>query len=70
MTRKHFNAIAEDLKLNKPQSLHPADDHAAALRHDGMMEQWNYMVKSMASTVGQFNGNFDRQRFLNACGVK
>lgn len=59
MSRKHFQAIANELKYIKPDP------------DDGIhvMAQWRVTVTVMADVCSQFNSAFDRQRFLDACGV-
>ena len=55
MTRKHFAAIAETLRASRV-------DHASDTAH-------RYTCLQMASTLKRFNANFDRERFLAACGA-
>lgn len=54
MTRKHFKAIADSFKQNKP---------------DGYQReiQWLKDIESMANTLAQFNERFDKEKFVKAC---
>lgn len=54
MTRKHFQAIADAFKNNKP---------------DGYQReiQWLKDIEAMANTLVQFNPRFDRAAFIDAC---
>ena len=56
MTRKHFEAIAAAMRKNKPAS-------KAGLH----VFQWVSDCEELADVFEQFNPNFDRQRFLDAC---
>ncbi len=58
MTRKHFQAIADGLAASKPNC---SDDSL-------LMTQWENDVLQMANVCQQFNANFNRSRFLEACG--
>ncbi len=54
MTRKHFVAIADAVWVSAQElDLNPS--------------QHEKLAREMASTVGQFNSNFDRQRFIDRC---
>ena len=53
MTRKHFNAIAAAIKAMQGQT-----DRAALL----------FMANRMADTFKTLNPEFNRTRFLDACG--
>lgn len=59
MTRKHFNEMAGRLKWHKPDA--DASDETKAV--------WLKLVEEMAGMGKMFNGNFDRNRFMTACGV-
>ena len=61
MTRKHFNSIAAAIDASRP-SQYDCD-------RDLLNMQVDIVAKEMALNVGQFNPHFDRQRFLDACGV-
>lgn len=56
MTRKNFNAIANAVNID------PADLSATALKRD--------IAKNIADVCADTNPNFDRARFLEACGVE
>jgi hypothetical protein len=60
MSRKHFKALAEALKAERP-----GDNWNPNKR-----VQWELDVKAIANTCATFNANFKRQRFLLACGVE
>lgn len=57
MTRKHFAAIADALKQSRP----------AAGPHQ--RRQWLADCHTICATLKQFNPDFNRSRFLEACGV-
>ena len=61
MTKKHFEALAAALK----QAGQEYGD--SATYHKG---QWRRDVEMVALTCMSFNPNFDRARFLKACGVE
>lgn len=55
MTKKHFAAIAAEFaELNKHAELDPKTLYEAAYR--------------LCVVFKEFNGNFDRDRFMKACG--
>lgn len=64
MTRKHFKAIAESLKFSKPVRSGSTVDYA------GRINQWEHDVSTMADMCFEANDNFDRDKFLTACGVE
>ena len=61
MTRKHFEALAAELKRVGPAYWIDATSrdtvHMAA-------------IQAVADVCARFNPNFDRARFLAACGVE
>ena len=59
MTRKHFNDMAARLKWHKPEP--EASDEVKAT--------WLKLVEEMAGLCSNYNANFNRGRFLEACGV-
>lgn len=59
MTRKHFEAIAAAIA----QEARIAPDPAAFF-------QTRMVASSIASSIAQFNPNFDREKFMDACGVR
>jgi hypothetical protein len=56
MTRKHFKAMAEAFASIKPN-----------VSADGL-PVWRTAVQNMADLCKKDNPNFDRLRFLDACG--
>lgn len=58
MTRKHFAAVAADIKEN----VEAADGNTDAIR------TLRQLAGDLARTFKLFNPNFDRVRFLTACG--
>lgn len=61
MTRKHFAAIAATIKAQ-------LDMHEANYEPIGKAAVIE-TAEALASTLASFNGNFDRARFLAACGI-
>lgn len=59
MTRKHFEAIARVVRVNG--EFH-TNEHAKDLHKD--------IAQGLASVFANFNPNFDRARFLAACGIE
>lgn len=59
MTRKHFKLLAEALKDSMPE---PTDETA--------MSQWQKSCKHVAGVLRQANPAFNRDKFLEACGVE
>ena len=62
MSRKHFVAIAEALSDSKPL--------LGSLNYTELHLQWLIDVDALADVLRTFNGQFDRGRFLRACGVE
>lgn len=62
MTRKHFIRIAAALNATKPFMTSTSGRLNAAV-HD----QWMQTVLTMAEACAEFNGMFDRDRFIAAC---
>lgn len=56
MSRKHFEALAAALS---------ASAHRFDSEHDRVVA-----AETVADTCAHFNPNFDRARFLKACGVE
>lgn len=56
MTRKHFKALAEALRFERP------DDHWDPNKR----VQWELDRKAVADVCASFNSNFDRGRFYAA----
>lgn len=67
MTRKHFVELARILKNMKPTDCVMTNDELA--RDEAKRELWENMCNQMADFCHTFNNNFNRQRFLSACGV-
>lgn len=68
MTRKHFEAIASTLRLQKenleaPSAFLDADTRASAL--NALAET----VSRLADVFISENSRFDKQRFFAACGL-
>jgi hypothetical protein len=60
MSRKHFIALADALKLEKPQ---PGWD-------PNKMVQWELDVKAIAGVCAESNPRFDYQRWMEYIGVQ
>lgn len=63
MTKKHFDALAAALRAQKPEDTF--DENRLLL-----IIQWRADAKVVADVCARFNPNFDRARFLAACGVE
>jgi hypothetical protein len=59
MTRKHFEALAQALKSERP-----------SVGWTNKYIQWAQDVKAIADVCADFNGAFDHDRFFVACGAK
>lgn len=72
MSKKHFIKLAAALKASKPL---PVDRTQTDLLPDAeyvsltSLTQWRIDVRAVADVCASFNGNFDRVRFLSACGL-
>ena len=62
MTRKHFNMIALAFMQTRPNR----DTHVG----ESTYQQWRTDAKAMADVCRGYNSNFDRRRFLDACGLQ
>jgi hypothetical protein len=62
MQKRHFNALASNLRHVRPDAAN--DNSATALCG------WTQAVNAVADACRQFNPNFDRARFLAACGAE
>jgi hypothetical protein len=60
MTRKHFNALAQELLFVRP----PAD------ARETVKVQWFFDVQAVARVCATANTGFDRERFYDACGLQ
>ena len=56
MTRKHFEALARELKARQPST---KDQRIG----------WFQAVSAVMSAAEQFNPRFDRKKFYAACGI-
>ena len=65
MSKKHFEALAAALKAQRPDSDNCFQENRAAF-----LMQWQADTKATADVCARFNPNFDRKRFLQACGVE
>jgi hypothetical protein len=61
VTRKHFIALASELKYRKPHTVPP-------MRWTDAIGGWQAACEAVANAAGRFNPAFDRERFLKACG--
>jgi len=59
MSKKHFEALAAAMQRTQPE-----------LAHTWLIGQWRADVFVLADVCARFNPNFDRARFLAACGVE
>ena len=59
MSRKDFVLIAGVLREQMPDPV----------THPTSFAEWNVICRAMASALRTTNAYFDRERFLNACGV-
>ena len=69
MTKKHFDALAAEIRCQQPQVPVNPDgsyDHDTTIRY----RQWVLGAAMVADVCARFNPNFDRARFLKACGVE
>jgi hypothetical protein len=68
MTRKHFEAIAETFRFERQTA------NAIVPTHGGQrktaVETIDRLAKQIASDLAGTNPNFNRSRFLEACGVE
>lgn len=68
MTRKHFEAIAAALR-NNVENAQRYREHNPGEVADATIAAHTVAAQDVARTLGQFNGAFDKQRFLTACGL-
>ena len=70
MSKKHFEAIAAALANAKP---HIESSNSADLEfeyNNAWLHQWQRDVLAIADVCCSFNNNFNRSRFLSACGYE
>lgn len=71
ITRKHFVAVAAQIRaqmdLYRVVLDHPAD-HDAQVQAQGAVGALEDATKGLAEVFAHFNANFDRERFMTACG--
>lgn len=65
MTRKDYQLIASAIDNSRPEIL-GANSPDARQRHDTC----DLVARTMAKSLAADNPNFDRDRFLRACGVE
>lgn len=58
MSKKHFNAIASTIRANVERS------------NDAERFRLRVLASELADQFAGFNPNFDRARFITACGVE
>ena len=69
MSRKDFEAIAAAIKgerMSKPENTTQQDEIALQVHYNTL----DLAARSLADICAQSNPNFDRARFLKACGVE
>jgi hypothetical protein len=59
MTRKDFELIASILESSKPSPKNGPEQ----------LEQWQWTCECFGARLSCSNANFDRARFLRACGL-
>lgn len=79
MTKKHFEAIAEAIKLRLWKAEEEMESIGVVVGAGGINSNWaeargralavRELAEDLAETFGQFNHNFDAERFLEACGI-
>lgn len=68
MSRKHFQAIAEELRRQRPEAA-DKDPFERTPWEAGTNDEWSTVVIGIAGILRQFNPGFKRDRFLGACGI-
>ena len=66
MSKRHFEAIAYELRKQRPEPEGFADPDR---RQDCEFDLWRAIVVSMADVCYASNGRFDRERFYRAAGL-
>ena len=67
MSKKHFVALATALRGSEPKN---DGGVFTAKEQTARFIQWQIDVENITSVCARFNPNFDRARFLKACGVE
>lgn len=69
MTKKHFVALAAKLLEIKPQV--PNKTHVGVLPtpQQSRLEHWEFVVEELASFCQSQNPQFNRVKFIAACGL-
>lgn len=70
MSKKHFNDLASRLSALKPTLASNGAKLSLRTHKQGRLNQWQDMVKEVASFCAAQNPRFDRDRFLAACGME
>lgn len=68
MTKKHFKAFAEAFRMQRPPTLQDGNYEGSAGEATHLHAGWARAVMAFADTAKQFNPQFDRDRFYEACG--
>lgn len=69
MTRKHFQAMADALRIARPLWPHTDIGRFSDPEAQAACDQWRHDVQAVADVFAADNGRFDRERFDRACGV-
>ena len=70
MSKKHLEALAAALKFIKPSGNPVCRPQDVKVFLAGQEKEWTYATEAVADVCARFNPNFDRARFLAACGVE
>ena len=62
MTKRDFVLIAEALRVERP-------DRDGTRWADGARDEWSTVVLRLARALAGSNPRFDKDRFLEACGI-
>lgn len=68
MQRRHFEAIAQTLRHTRDLAVHA--DQASNVAGDPRTMAVELAITELADSISQFNDNFKRSQFLQACGMK
>ena len=63
MTKKDYIKLAQALKDSRPSMLQHGPNY-----YNGVIQTWNEVVEHLAATLQFDNPQFNRARFLHACG--